>query len=644
MLTPLELLDGMNTNQQGAIVDTQGRVLVLAGAGSGKTSVLTKRVAYLHNQGIPAWQILCITFTNKASREMKERIHAITGPSIKDAWIGTFHSICLRILTRFSKELGYEKFTLIDGEDQKKIIKELIKTMGYELEPPEVLSKISGWKSQMIDPPSALARETYQDNKDMAQVYHAYEDKKRELLYFDFDDLLNNVIHLFNTCPQILERYQNQFRYVLVDEFQDTNDTQFKLIDMLTARHGNVFLVGDADQSIYGFRHAKIENILRYQETYPETKLHVLEQNYRSTQVIVNAANAVIEKNEMRLDRTAVSMGPKGDPILMFQGDDDSREADFVANMISRIQKKESRRWSDFAVLYRTNRQSRAVEMALTQFGIPYRITGGNAFYNRKEIKDLVSYMRAIDNGVDDISFERIINVPKRGIGKTSIERIQGFADECGIPFAKALENLDDIPKLTKKAKTAITEFNEVMKKLREFSVSEQFTVGDTLQMILNETDFYSQFDAEKEEDESRIENIQELLNVASAWDKEEKEVNTLSQFLAETSLVAETEEEDSDNVVTLMSVHSSKGLEFGQLFIVGLEQGIFPHNRSLADPKEMEEERRLMYVAMTRAKERLFISWAKTRWEYGNPRPIPTKPSRFLEEVPKEYVYRMGR
>jgi DNA helicase-2/ATP-dependent DNA helicase PcrA len=310
--------------------------------------------------------------------------------------------------------------------------------------------------------------------------------------------------------------------------------------------------------------------------------------------------------------------------------------------MVNRIKKKENRPFSDFAVLYRTNRQSRAVEMALTQFGIPYKVVSGHAFYARKEIKDLVSYMRAIDNGVDDISFERIINIPKRGIGKTSIERIQSYAAECGIPFAKALEHIDVIPKVTKKAKTAIAEFNVIMTNLREFSLSEEFSVLSMLKMILNATDYYSQFDATKDEDESRIENIQELMNVAGIWDKEEKEVNTLTQFLTETSL-ASAADVDDDNVVTLTSVHGAKGLEWSQVFVVGVEEGIFPHGRAYQNPMDLEEERRLMYVAMTRAADRLMISWCRTRYEYGNPRPVPAKPSIFLKEVPQQFVYKIG-
>ena len=642
MLEMLSTLERLNPAQRGAVLDTEGRILVLAGAGAGKTSVLTTRTSYIMGQGIQPWQILCITFTNKAAREMRERISAISGAAAKDAWVGTFHSTCLRILTRFSKEIGYEKFTLIDADDQKKLVKELLPALGYEHEPADVLSQIGSWKSERIMPPAALEMSKHQDDKDYAQVYQAYEDKKFELQYMDFDDLINNTVRLFETAPHILERYQNQFRYIMVDEFQDTNNVQFALIDMLSEKNGNIFLVGDVDQSVYSFRNAKVENIMNYQTQYPETKLHKLEANYRSTQMIVNAANALIENNKYRLERTSMSMGATGDPILLFRGDDDSREADFVANMISRISKKEGRPWSDFAVLYRTNRQSRSVEMALTQFGIPYRVVSGSAFYARKEIKDLVSYMRAIDNGVDDISFERIINVPKRGIGKTTIERIQDYADSCHIPFAKALDHIDDIPKVTKKAKEGIKNFNELMHTFREYAASPEFKVADMLQRILRETDFYGQYNAEKEEDESRIENIQELLNVASQWDKEEKEINTLSQFLSETSIATDTEEE-GDNMVTLTSVHGAKGLEWEQVFVVGIEEGTFPHGRSMGSEMDMEEERRLMYVAMTRAKNRLMLSFARNRYEYGNMRPIPTKPSPFLSQIPQHFVHRLG-
>lgn len=636
------ILNGLNPSQAAAVQDTQGRLLLLASAGSGKTRVLTHRIAYLLEQGIEAWKILSITFTNKAAKEMKARVKKLSGDMAKDLWSGTFHSICLRILTRYGSRIGYDKFTLIDASDQKKLVNEIAKFLGYDdLDYRDMLGAISTWKSNRITPGQAISAAKYQDEKNLAQIYQAYEDKKRELHYMDFDDLLSNTVTLFENAPDVLAKYQSQFHYIFVDEFQDTDTTQFQLIDMLAAMHGNVFLVGDDSQSIYSFRNAKIENILNYQQTYPDTKVYKLEENYRSTQVIVNAANAVVENNIMRLDKTARSMGTLGDPIITFHAEDDSREADFVANMISRITKKEGRPYSDFAVLYRTNRQSRAIEMAFTQFGLPYKITGGSAFYDRKEIKDLVSYMRAIDNGVDDISFERIINVPKRGVGKTTIDRIREYAESCHIPFAKALTHLEDIPKLQKKAKTAIGEFLALMDSFRAYSISPDFTVLGMLKMILSETEFYSQFDLEKEEDESRIENIQELMNVAGQWDEEEKEINTLTQFLTETSLVSDIAEDD-DNHIQMMSVHASKGLEFSHVFVVGLEAGIFPHGRSMDNDMDLEEERRLMYVAMTRAEHRLFLSRARQRYEYGQMRAIPTQPSMFFKEVPRQFVYQL--
>lgn len=640
-----ELLNGLNPVQQEIVKDTQGYLLVLAGAGSGKTRVLTHRIAYLIQDGnVKPWNILAVTFTNKAAREMRERVVNLVGPEGRDIWIGTFHGICVRILMRFGSEIGYEKFTIIDDKEQKKILKEASAACGIDYDIDIIAGVVSNAKNDLLTPEGLLAEAEQQHERDIANVYMEYETKKNELGYFDFDDLIMKTVHLLNVSEIARNTYQKQFRYILTDETQDTNKAQFQLLTLLSSEHENLFAVGDADQSIYKWRGAQISNIINFQQYFPGVKQYLLEQNYRSTQTIVNASNALISRNKERLEKTAFAESAVGDPITIYQADDDGREADFVASLINRtIHIENHRTYNDFAVIYRTNRQSRAIESALTQVGIPYQVIGGHAFYDRKEIKDLVAYLRAVANGVDALAFQRIINVPKRGIGDTTVGKIGDYAAECGIPFPKALDHIDDVPKIAARTKNKITEFNNLIKELVEYAGTEEFKVAELIKIILQKTEYLQQFDEEREEDATRIENIDELINVAGKWDEDMEEGKGLSDFLAETSLVSDIDGMEGEvNAVTLLTGHASKGLEFPIVFGIGLEETIFPHGRSLGDPTELEEERRLMYVMMTRAEEKLYISHCKQRYEYGNPRPIYNRPSRFLREIPDDFVRRI--
>jgi DNA helicase-2/ATP-dependent DNA helicase PcrA len=640
----VELLDGLNPVQREIVKDTEGYLLVLAGAGSGKTRVLTHRIAYLLGPcQVKPWQVLAVTFTNKASKEMKARIVDLVGPQGHDVWMGTFHGICIRILSRFGSEIGLEKFTIIDDPDQNKIIKEVLALLGSDKEAPAVKSEISNAKNALLNPEEYLAEATTEYEKEVAHIYAAYEEKKSEHNYLDYDDCILKVVHLFNVSERARDHYQNQFRYVLTDETQDTNKAQFKLLEQLSAHHQNLFAVGDTDQSIYRFRGAEIDNILNFAQYFPGTKVYKLEQNYRSTQNIVDASNAVIARNTQRLEKTAFSEAEIGEPIYIYQADDDGREADFVCQAIRRLQYVNKDDWDNYAILYRTNRQSREIEKSFAQYGVPYQLVGGHAFYDRKEIKDLVAYLRAIDNGVDVLAFNRIINVPKRGIGDATINKIQDYANACGIPFPKALENVEDIPKIPKKALVSIKEFLDMMKKFDEFQGSDEFSVPELIRLVIRETNYMSTLNLDKEEDVSRYENIQELINMAGKWVADsESETKSLAEFLTETTLVADVDSMEDMSAVTLMTVHAAKGLEFKNVFIVGCEETIFPHGRSMDDPMEMEEERRLMYVAMTRAEKRLFITHCRQRYEYGQQRPIFNRPSRFLREIPQKFVKRI--
>lgn len=639
------LLQGLNESQKKAVLKTEGRVLVLAGAGSGKTRVLTTRIAHLIKEGVNPWQILAITFTNKAANEMKERVSSITSDA-NQTWIGTFHSIFFRILSTNIHLLGMDQFTLIDDADQKSIIKKASEHVGFDVDKKIqqiVMSQISIWKNEGILPGDAMSiSQGSKSENELAQVYQLYEMEKEKHNYFDFDDLLLKSIHLFNNNPELLGKYQNLFKYILVDEFQDTNEIQFRLIEMLSTKHKNVFLVGDPDQSIYSFRSAKIENILNYQQMHPDTVVINLKENYRSTRNIVEASNSLVERNKERLSREAISVGEQGDNIHVIQLNDASREADFIARLISNLHRDEGRKWSDFAILYRLNYQSKHIELALRDEGVPYRVVGSTSFYDRKEIKDIVSYIRTCYNLHDDYAIQRIINVPKRSIGKTTIDKISSFAAEKKITFFKALENIDAVKeekKINNPTTQRIKDFVSLIKNLvKETQSYEDFSANRFVNLLLRRTDFMTQFDHEKEEDLNRIENVTQFRNYAKHWDTCEKEEQSLAQFLSEISLDSSEDDEEEDDYVTLTSVHSSKGLEWSQVFVIGMEDDVFPHFRSKTSLKEMEEERRLAYVAMTRAADRLFFSYSNYRFDYNSSKPIRQHPSPFIDEIPEEY------
>ncbi|HDR4736872.1 TPA: UvrD-helicase domain-containing protein [Bacillus cereus] len=645
MLATVEnpLMGTLNSSQQRAVLTTEGRVLVLAGAGSGKTKVLTTRIAYLLEQGVDPWRILAITFTNKSAKEMKERVAGMDSRASK-SWIGTFHSICNRILSTNIHHLGIDMFTLMDDTDQKAIMKTAAVQLGLEADKTIVynlMSQVSTWKNAGISPGQAQAENSGDKEKlAVSHIYQRYEDLKAIHNYFDFDDLLLKTVHLFQNNPELLGRYQNTFRYILIDEFQDTNKIQFDLIEMLSQKHGNIFLVGDADQSIYSFRAAKIENILNYQKIHPETQLILLQENYRSTQKIVNASNSLVGNNKMRLEREAFSVSGVGDDIHVFRFNDASREADFVARMIVNMRKATQCDWKDFAVLYRMNFQSKHLELALRDENIPYKIVGTTSFYDRKEIKDLVSYIRASHNLTDDYALERVINVPSRKIGKTTIEKIYTFAHERRIPFFVALQNIDEVAaqsKINKSTVAKIKEFATLMQELSQLALVGEFSATKFMQTLIKKTDFMGQFDKEKEEDEARIENVTHLRDYARHWDAQEKEINSLAQFVSEITLDGDSDEDETD-FVTLTSVHSAKGLEWPETFVIGLEDDVFPHYRSKQKLSDLEEERRLMYVAMTRAGKRLYLTHSAFKYEYGSQKPIRQKPSPFLGEIPDDY------
>lgn len=645
MLATVEnpLMGTLNNSQQQAVLTTEGRVLVLAGAGSGKTKVLTTRIAYLLQQGVDPWRILAITFTNKSAKEMKERVAGMDSRATK-SWVGTFHSICNRILSTNVHHLGIEMFTLMDDSDQKALVKTAAVQLGLEVDKNIVynlLSQISLWKNEAISPGQAQSENTGDKEKlAVSHIYQQYEDLKAIHNYFDYDDLLLKTVQLFQNNPELLGRYQNLFRYVLVDEFQDTNKIQFDLIEMLSQKHGNIFLVGDADQSIYSFRSAKIENILNYQRLHPETQLILLQENYRSTQKIVNASNSLVGNNKMRLEREAFSVSGAGDDIHVLRFNDASREADFVARMIVNMRKTTKCDWKDFAVLYRMNFQAKHLELALRDENIPYKIVGTTSFYDRAEIKALVSYIRASHNLTDDYALEKIINVPSRKIGKTTIEKIYAFAHERRIPFFVALQNIDEVAaqsKINKSTVAKIKEFATLMQELNQDGLTEEFSASAFMRTLIKKTAFMSQFDREKEEDEARIENVTHLRDYARHWDAQEKEINSLAQFVSEITLDGDTDEDEED-FVTLTSVHSAKGLEWPETFVIGLEDDVFPHYRSKQNLADLEEERRLMYVAMTRAGKRLYLTHSAFKYEYGSQKPIRQRPSPFLEEIPDDY------
>lgn len=643
----MSIYDSLNDMQKEAVYQTEGPVLILAGAGSGKTRVLTHRIAYLiEEKGVNPWNILAITFTNKAAGEMRERVDQLVGFGSESIWVSTFHSACVRILRRFIDRLGYDtNFTIYDTDDQKSLMKEICRYLQIDTKMYKeraLLSAISSAKNEMISPEEyRLEAEGDFSRKKIAEVYAEYEKQLRANNALDFDDLLVKAVQLFQTQPDVLEYYQNRFRYIMVDEYQDTNTVQFRLIQILSSKYRNLCVVGDDDQSIYKFRGANIKNILNFEEEFPDAVVIKLEQNYRSTSTILNAANAVIRNNHGRKDKTLWTENPEGEKLVCRQFDNAYDEADYIAGAIQKKVKEEGASYNECAVLYRTNAQSRMFEERFVSTNIPYKVIGGVNFYARREIKDLLAYLRTIENGRDDLAVRRIINVPKRGIGLTSINRVQEYAIQKEIGFYEALRAADLIPNIGR-AVSRLESFTALIEHFKE--ESGRMTPLALLNDIIETLDYESYLEEiDMEDAESRIENVEELKSKVASYEEsceQTGEQPTLSGFLEEVALVADIDnlDEESDYVV-LMTLHSAKGLEFPYVFLAGMEDGLFPSYMTITadDPMELEEERRLCYVGITRAMKELTLTCARRRMVRGETQ--YNKSSRFLREIPEELL-----
>ena len=638
----------LNPKQKEAVFHTEGPLLVLAGAGSGKTRVLTHRITYLiEEKGVNPGNILAITFTNKAAAEMRERVDKIVGFGAESIWVSTFHSSCVRILRRHIDRLGYEtSFTIYDTDDQRTLMKQIFKRLQVDtkqFKERTVLSRISSFKNDMIAPQEALqnAGGDFREKK-VAELYVEYQKELKKNNALDFDDLLLKTVELFEQENDVLEYYQNRFRYIMVDEYQDTNRVQFKLVDQLAGKYRNICVVGDDDQSIYKFRGADIENILSFESAFPGAHVIKLEQNYRSTQNILSAANEVIRHNRGRKDKTLWTSNGEGDQVKLAQFDTAYEEADYIVKDILTETEKENRPFSDFAVLYRTNAQSRLLEEKCILYSVPYRLVGGVNFYQRKEIKDILSYLKTIANGQDDLAVQRIVNVPKRGIGATSMGRIIAFASAGGMSFYDALLRARAVPSIGKAA-DKIAGFTD---QIEDFKARlSELSIKDLIKEILEKTGYRKEIEEEGEvESETRLQNIEELINKAAAYWKGAEEP-TLGGFLEEVALVAEVDNMDeSENRVVLMTLHSAKGLEFPYVYLSGMEDGLFPSSMSILsdDADAVEEERRLCYVGITRARERLTMTAARQRMTNGETR--FSKLSRFVEEIPPMLLDRQNQ
>lgn len=633
----------LNPPQQEAVEHMEGPLLILAGAGSGKTRVITHRVAYLMEQGINPYNILAITFTNKAAGEVRERVDDMLGYGSESVWISTFHSLCVRILRRNIEQIGYaSNFTIYDTDDQKRVIKEVTKylQMDPKMYPERMLmAEISRAKENFISPHEYdLEAQGEYRKMQIARVYIEYQKRMHSNNALDFDDLLYKTVQLFQDYPEVLERYQERFRYIMVDEYQDTNQIQFLLVRQIARKYRNLCVVGDDDQSIYKFRGANIMNILNFEQEYPDAKVIKLEQNYRSTGNILNAANAVIHHNTGRKDKTLWTAREDGDLIEYKQYENEHQEAEQIAWKILEYKAKNRLNYSDFAVLYRTNAQSRVLEEKLIIKNIPYKIYGGQNFYARLEVKDLLAYLKTVANGADDIAVKRIINVPKRGIGVTTISKIEAYALSQEISFMDALYQVEDVPGIGKAA-AKIRRFTDLISDLRD-ELSQGLMLQELYDEILERTGYREELLAEHtEESMNRIENLEELKNKIVIYE-ENAEHPDLNELLEEVALVAEVDSlNSSDDKVVLMTIHSAKGLEFPYVFLCGMEDGLFPGNMTInsGDPEEMEEERRLCYVGITRAKDRLFLSSAKQRMMHGSNNYNPI--SRFIKEIPQELL-----
>lgn len=636
----------MNNMQQQAVFCTEGPLLILAGAGSGKTTVLVNRIAYiLQSELCKPWQILAITFTNKAAGELKERICNAVPEGGSDIWAATFHSTCARILRRYGDRIGFTShFTVYGTDDQKKLVKDILKQLNYDekmLPVKRVINEISKAKDKMLTPQEMLKEAGYDNLKQsVAKVYEIYQSRLKTADAMDFDDMLCKTVELFQKCPDILEFYQNQFKYIMVDEYQDTNKVQYKFVSMLAAKYGNICVVGDDDQSIYKFRGATIENILSFENTFKGAKMIRLEQNYRSTQNILNAANGVISNNTMRKGKTLWTENAVGDKIEVHTSDSERDEAQFIAKTIL-DGVADGRKFSDFAILYRMNAQSNSIEQALSRSGIPHRVIGGRRFYDREEIRDMVAYLQVINNPHDDVRLGRIINVPKRGIGATTLEKASEIAAGLGESIYSVIKDADVYPQLSRAA-TKLKSFVALIDGLMEAEQSGDYSLAELYNLILEHTDYEKYLKTEKDNPDVRIENIEELSSNIIKFEEDYAEEASLSNFLEEISLQTDIDNYDAEaDSSVMMTLHSAKGLEFPVVFIAGLEEGVFPSIATMMNPDELNEERRLAYVGITRAKEKLYITKAKSRMLMGHT--SYNKVSRFVNEIPPELLNYTG-
>ncbi|HIT71859.1 MAG TPA: DNA helicase PcrA [Candidatus Scatovivens faecipullorum] len=632
----MNLLEGLNNKQYEAVTNTEGPCLVIAGAGSGKTKVLTHKIAYLMaEKGIKPWDILAITFTNKAANEMKSRVETLVGDIAKDMWIGTFHSICVRILRKQIDRIGFDtSFIIFDTSDQKTLMKQIIKAQNLDdklYSDKSVLYEISNAKNDMLEPDKYMAKVKGDFRKEkIAELYEIYQKRLKENNAIDFDDIINFTIKILLDNPDLLEYYSNKFKYVLVDEYQDTNKAQFTLVTLLASKYGNITVVGDNDQGIYSFRGADITNILNFEKDFPGTKIIKLEQNYRCTQNILNIANEVIKNNETKYEKKLWTSNEKGNIPKVFRGDNEYDEANYIVRQINTLKMEEYYKYSDFAVLYRMNSQSRSIEDVLRREDIPYKIVGGLKFYERKEIKDAIAYLRLIQNTSDNLSLTRIINEPKRGVGKTSLDNIDMIAANSGVSMYEVIKNADTygLNRVFANTREFINTIEELKAKKDDMKVSE------LIKLTLNQTGYTKALELENTvEAESRLQNLDEFLTVAIEFEEESAD-NSLSEFLEGITLSSDLDGmEESEDSVTLMTLHSAKGLEFPVVFLVGMEEGIFPGYKSIGEPKELEEERRLCYVGITRAKENLFLTCSRQRTIFGST--SCNAVSRFIKEIP---------
>lgn len=630
------LIEGLNDKQKEAVLATEGPCLVIAGAGSGKTKVLTHKIAYLISEkNVKPYNILAITFTNKAASEMKQRVEKIVGDVAQEMWMGTFHSICVRILRRFIDRIGFDtSFLIFDTSDQKTVVKECLKALNIDdktFSDRSVLSEISNAKNEMLTPKAYQAKYSGEFRKEkIGQVYELYQKRLRENNAIDFDDIINYTIDILRENPDVLQYYTEKFKYVLVDEYQDTNKAQFTLVTILASRYGNITVVGDNDQGIYSFRGADISNILNFEKDFPGTKIIKLEQNYRCTGNILKAANAVIKHNENKYEKKLWTENEEGSLPCLYQAEDEYDEANYVVKQIEHLKTEEYLKPKDFVILYRMNAQSRAIEDILRRENIPYKIVGGLKFYERKEIKDTIAYLRLIHNTSDNLSLKRIINEPKRGIGKTSLDKIQEISDRTGTSMYEIIKHAEefDLNRVKANAEEFINLIEDLRLKKQELSISE------LLKEVLNKSGYTRALELENTvEAETRMQNLEEFLTVAIEFEEESAD-NTLPEFLESITLSSDVDEmQDEDNTVTLMTLHSAKGLEFPVVFLVGMEEGIFPGYKSIGEPKELEEERRLFYVGITRAKQFLHLTCAKHRTIFGST--SYNAVSRFIKEIP---------